>query len=84
LAALRETLARQYFRSHRLCIRDIRVIRGQPSHPGSLARQPFVPFGLRFKTDARRSPFANFAPLREPPSRANISEVIVFAFAIFA
>jgi hypothetical protein len=55
-APLRETLARQYFRSHRLCIRDIRVIRGQPSHPGSLARPPFVPFCLRVKTDARQSP----------------------------
>ena len=29
LAPLRETLARQHFRSHRLCIRYIRVIRGQ-------------------------------------------------------
>jgi hypothetical protein len=68
-APLRETLARQYFRRHRLCIRDIRVIRGQPSHPGSLARQPFVPFCLRVKRPARQSPFANFAPLRETLAR---------------
>jgi hypothetical protein len=35
LAPLRETLARQHFRSHRLCIRYIRVIRGQTDarHP---------------------------------------------------